>query len=128
MKHVEKNWFEWCVFGMGSVLVLATIAYLSYAAATSDGQPAKVSVELGPAERRGEEFAVPVHVVNRGDEAAKAVQIEVRLSTADGGEERSHLEIQLLPSRATRHGWAVFSSDPADAAAMVGRAVGFEKP
>jgi uncharacterized protein (TIGR02588 family) len=128
MKKLEKNWLEWCVFGVGSVLVLATIGYLLFEAMTSDGTPPVLEVRLGTAERRGDEFAVPVMVINSGDRPAEMVQVEVRLATRDGVTERAELQIQLLPGGATRNGYVNFQNDPRKAAEISGRAVGFETP
>jgi uncharacterized protein (TIGR02588 family) len=128
MKSLEKNWLEWCVFAAGSLLVLAIVGYLAFAAATSTNRPAELEVRLGSAETRGGEFAVPVTVVNRGDEAAETVLIEVQLKKRDGGTERAALQIQLLPGGATREGTVIFRSDPRSAADIAARAVGFERP
>ena len=128
MKHLEKNWLEWCVFGAGSVLVLATVGYLAYAAATSTDLPPTLDVRLGSAERRGGEFAVPVTVFNRGDQAAETVLIEVQLKKRDGGTERAELHIQLLPGGAMREGFVNFQSDPSSAASIAARAISFERP
>jgi uncharacterized protein (TIGR02588 family) len=128
MKSFEKNWLEWCVFAAGSVLVLAMIGYLAYAAATSTDRPALLEVRLGPAEPRGGEFAVPVTVINRGDQAAEIVLIEVQLKKHDGGTERAELQIQLLPGGATGHGFVNLQTDPSSAAGISARAVSFESP
>jgi hypothetical protein len=46
----------------------------------------------------------------------------------DGGEERAELEIQLLPGKATRRRWVIFQGDPAQAAKITARPVGFQQP
>jgi uncharacterized protein (TIGR02588 family) len=128
MQKLEKNWLEWCVFAISSVLLLATIGYLTYEAASSTNRPPEVAVQLGPAQEHGGEFAVPVIVTNRGDQAAETVLVEVVLTKRDGESERAELQIQLLPGGATREGSVNFHSDPRSGADIAARAVGFERP
>jgi uncharacterized protein (TIGR02588 family) len=128
MKHFEKNWLEWCVFGAGSLLVLATVSYLVFQTVSSNGRPATVEVRLGPAEKRRDDFAVPVTVLNRGDAAAETVLIEVQLSLHEGGDERAELQIQLLPGGATREGWVMFSRHPAQERGLTARVISYETP
>jgi uncharacterized protein (TIGR02588 family) len=128
MKHLEKNWLEWCVFGAGSVLVLVTIGYLVYEEVTNPERPAVMEVRVGPAESRSGEFAVPVTVVNRGDEGAEAVLVEVHLQKRGGDTKRAELQIQLLPGRSTREGYVFFEGEWAATDRIDARVVGFERP
>jgi uncharacterized protein (TIGR02588 family) len=127
-QSLGKNWLEWCVFGLGSVLVLSTIGYLVYEASVATDTPTNLEVQLGKAEPRGERFALPVVVANRGDGPAETIRVAVDLTTADGSEERAVLELQLLPGGGTRRGWVMLENDPAQAAELTGRAMSYEEP
>lgn len=69
---------------------------------------------------------VPVSAINRGDETAQGVQIEVTLES--GGKETASFEIAFLPRHSTRKGWVTFKTDPRSVEQMQARVLGFEKP
>ena len=125
---VEKNWLEWVVFGVGLVLVVATLSYLVYDGATSAGTPPEIEVLLGEPRRGGPGFLVPVKVVNRGGETAGGVMVEVVLEAAGSPEpERGEFTVAFLPRGGAREGWVAFRTDPR-AGRLTARAVGYEKP
>jgi uncharacterized protein (TIGR02588 family) len=123
---VEKNWLEWVVFGVGLLLVAATLGFLVYDGATAGDAPADIEVRLGEPRRAGQGFLVPVTVSNRGGETAEGVTVEV---TLEGGAEaeRGELTVAFLPRGSTREGWVSFSKDPR-AGRLTARALGYEKP
>lgn len=127
MSKLEKNALEWAVFGVSLALVLATVGFLVYEAVSSPASPPDLSVELGTPERRGQVWAVPVTVRNRGEETAEGVHVEAVLRLAGGREERSELEIMFVPRRSQREGWVYFQQNPARGRSE-GRVTGFEKP
>ena len=125
---VEKNPLEWVVFGVGLLLVVCVLGYLVYDGASMGDAPPDIKLALGPPERRGTEFVVPVAATNEGDQTAEGVQIEVVLETAAGGEpERGEFAVAFIPRRATRRGWVSFATDPA-AGRLKARVLGYEKP
>jgi len=124
-KKIEKNWLEWCVFGVGLVLVLGTLGFLAYDGAKTGDGPARIEIELGEPEAGGEGFVVPVIVSNRGDSTAGDVQIEVTLE--GGAAERGEFSIAFLPRRSTREGVVTFHTDPR-AGRLRARVLGYEKP
>jgi uncharacterized protein (TIGR02588 family) len=127
MSKLQKNALEWAVFGVGLALVLATLGFLVYEAASSPDTPPDLTVELGAPERRGQGWAVPVTVRNRGEETAEGVRVEVVLQLPGGREERSEVEMMFVPRRSQREGWVYFVQDPARGR-LRGRVSGFEKP
>lgn len=127
MSKLEKNALEWAVFGISLALVLATVGFLVYEAVSSPGSPPDLSVELGTPERRGQVWAVPVTVRNRGEETAEGVHVEAVLRLPGGREERSELEVMFVPRHSQREGWVYFVQDPTRGRPE-GRVVGFEKP
>lgn len=127
MSRVEKNRLEWAVFGLGLVLVLATVGFLAWDAATGTGSPPDLLVTLGAPEPRSEGWAVPVVVRNRGQETAEGARVEVVLELPDGGREEAELELAFVPRGSEREGWVQFLHPPASGR-LTGRVTGFEQP
>ena len=130
-EKVEKNWLEWGVFGVSLVLVLGTLAYLVYEATTLGDQPPIIEAQLGAPQQQAGEFAVPVTLINRGDQTAAGVMVEVTLEGNGGGAaaetERSEFSIPFLPRGATREGRVSFRTDPR-LGRLQARVLGYEKP
>ncbi|MGI8995287.1 MAG: hypothetical protein ACR2GW_01295 [Pyrinomonadaceae bacterium] len=126
-ERLEKNWLEWSVFGVSLVLVLGTLAYLVYAAVTLGDQPPLIEIQLGAPEQRAGEFAVPVTVVNRGDQPAEGIQFAVTLESGGAEIERGEFSVPFLPRGATREGWVSFRTDPRTAQ-LKARVLGYESP
>jgi len=127
-KKLEKNWFEWIVFGVSLVLVLATLCYLAYDAATMTDDPPSIEVRAGEPEQRPHNFIVPVTLTNHGDQTAEGVQIEVVLESDGAEQERGEFTVAFLPRRSTREGWVAFQTDPRTVERIKARVVGYEKP
>lgn len=130
MKQTDpKNWLEWCVFAVSCVLVLGTVAALVaqwWNAGTR--QPPRITLTLGASTSGPGYYAMQVQAMNRGEETAEDVLIQVTLERHDGGREQSQLRIQYLPRGARREGWVTFESDPAQARKIYARPLGYEKP
>ena len=128
MKNLEKNWLEWIVFAVSLVLVMSTLGYLVYDAATLGEAPPSIEFQLGTPQPRLNNFLVPVSVTNRGDETAEGVHIEVVLESGGKELESADFEIAFLPRHSTREGWVTFQVDPRTVEQMNARVLGFEKP
>ncbi len=127
-KKVQKNWVEWLVFGVGLALVVATLGYLAYDAATITDAPPSIEVRAGDPQRREHNFIVPVTLTNHGDQIAEGVMVEVVLESGGQEKERAEFTVAFLPRRSTREGWAAFQTDPATAERIKARVMGYEKP
>jgi len=131
IQKVEKNWLEWSVFGVSLVLVLRTLAYLVYEATTMGNQPPIIEAQLGaPQQQQAGEFAVPVTLINRGDQPAAGVTVEVTLEGSGGAAaeiERGEFSVPFLPRGATREGRVSFRADPR-AGQLKARVLGYEQP
>ena len=103
-KPEGKNWLEWTIFGMSSVLVLTTLGFLLWQTLTTQSRPALLEATLGEPVKNRAGIRVPVTVRNRGDETAENVDVEV---TAPGDETGS-FTLAFVPRGAERHGWVVF--------------------
>jgi uncharacterized protein (TIGR02588 family) len=124
----EKNWFEWTVFGASALLVVATVAYLSYDAATIGDGPPLVSVTTGLATPAPGGFALPLTVRNDGDRTAEEVRVAVEVEQAAGGTERAEVVVSLLPRRGRSAAHVVFRTDPRTARRVTARAIGYREP
>ena len=127
MKKVKKNRLEWVVFGISLLLVAGTLGFLVYDAVSLEKMPPDIEVRLGAPEQHGQEFIVPVSVINRGDQTAEGVQVEVTLETGGAEPERGEFAIAFVPRRATREGWVAFRTDPSKGR-LTPRVLGYEKP
>ena len=128
MSKLEKNWLEWLIFAVSFLLVVGTLGYLIYDATLSSEIPPNIEIQLGETQAQGRNFLVPVVAINRGEQTAETVQIEVILEKNGKEEESADLEIQFLPRGAKRSGWVTFETDPRTVDNIKSRAVGFEKP
>jgi uncharacterized protein (TIGR02588 family) len=123
---INKNWLEWTVFGLSAVLIVLVIGFLIFESATIGDALPDIQVQTGKPEARTDHFAVPLEVMNKGDQTAEGVHIEVVLR-AGGKEERADLEIAFLPRRGRREAWVTFKADPRDGK-LEARVLGYEKP
>jgi uncharacterized protein (TIGR02588 family) len=125
---VQKNWLEWVVFGVGTLLVAGTLGFLVYDGATSGGDaPPALTVVTGTPEQKGEQFIVPVTVRNDGGQTAGGVTIEVTLERDGAEPERGEFAVAFLPRDGKREGFVTFRTDPRTAR-LVPRVLGYEKP
>ena len=118
-RPLDKNALEWTVFGIGLILVLATLGYLVREAFTTGPSPPEVVVHLGAPRQVTEGFQVPVTVVNRGDRFAEGVSVTITLA-AGAEREEAALSIAFLPHQSRRQGWVTFRRDPAGGDLQVG--------
>lgn len=128
MSKIEKNWLEWSVFAVSSVLVFGVLSVLAYDGWTAQLTPPSLKVHVGPPEYREGYYAVPVTVRNQGFQTAEAVQIQVRLTKHDGSNELGHLEIEFVPRQSLRRGFVTFESDPRTAKSITARPLAFRTP
>lgn len=119
----SKNWLEWLIFGVSTILVLATIAYLGYRTLTLDHKMPNLKAAVGEPIRHGEGIQVPVTVYNAGDETAESVEVEV---TASGGDSGS-FTLAFVPREAKRKGWVIFEK-PYRKGQLRAAVKGFEQP
>jgi uncharacterized protein (TIGR02588 family) len=113
-KAKRKNWLEWCVFGLGAVVILATTAYLVAQAVKPPERTARVTVTLGAPEPGPAGYFVPVEVRNAGAGAAITLTVEVAVQRGGTAGERAALVIDYLPGYSRRTGRVVFRADPRD--------------
>lgn len=115
----RKNWLEWCVFALGTAVILATTAYLVARAVKPPDRTAQVTVTLGAPEPGPAGYFVPVEVRNAGAGAAIALTIEVAVQRGGTTGERTALVIDYLPGYSRRTGRVAFPADPRDGELVV---------
>ncbi len=102
----EPDRLELIVTWISGVLLAAMLAFLVWdASRTSDPPSFETSIEA--LAQRGSYAYVTVAVRNRGDDAAKAVEVRVVPETGETGS-GAHFTLDWLPGRSTRRGIAVF--------------------
>jgi len=121
-RALKKNALEWTVFGIGLLLVLATLAYLIREAVTTGSSPPEIVVQLGTPRQVTHGFQVPVTVFNRGDKVAEHLSVVITL-VAKTEREEAVLNIAFLPRQSKREGWVTFRGDPGNGTLETGPVV-----
>jgi uncharacterized protein (TIGR02588 family) len=125
-QHAVRTAPEWVVFGV-SALVLGVVGITLVALAFSGSDPAEPVVEAtGEVTETGRRFFVPAEVVNHGDQAAAAVQVQAEL-TIDGRTSTADQVVDFLGKGESRRLTFVFDDDPAGGE-LVLRVVSFAEP
>lgn len=124
---MKKNWLEWLVLAVSTLLVLATASFLIFEALRERNPIPIVEIDLGRPIPQGAGFLLPVTATNRGDETAERLLVEVTMKGPDGKESQSQVEIEFVPRGSRREGWVRFEGEPVGAAFQA-RILGFEKP
>lgn len=124
---LEKNRLEWIVFGIGLVLVLGMIGYLTWDALQGPGSPPDLRVSLGTPVQRSGGWAVPVTVRNEGGETAEGARVVVTLELPGGEKEEAEFEAAFVPRGSRREGWVHFLHAPGTGR-LTGRVTGYEQP
>ena len=104
----SKNAFEWTVFGIGCVLIIATTWCLTWYALNSKDGPARILIESGTPVLEGDRFRVPIEIRNTGHRVASNVQIVISATTG-ATSQQAGLSIDHIPRGATRQGFVTFS-------------------
>lgn len=107
----KKNWLEWLVTIISTVLVLFTLGFLVYQLITEEKTPPNIQITLGEITKKDHAFAVPVQAKNTGTQTAENVVIEIVFSQTSTVE-KAQLTFQYLPGKSTATGWASFSTRP----------------
>ena len=123
----EKNGLEWTVFALALVLVTTIVGWLAWDTATYRDTPPDLTVTLGPGEKMGSEYRVPIKVENRGGKTAENLLVEVALERPRTDPEIAQVQFQFAPRKGKSAGWAVFATDPGTAV-LRARILGFEEP
>ncbi len=105
---------EWVSLALSAAIVLALAAAVGYLYLARGDRPPEIVVtpQVQSAARHGDGFAVPVTLVNRGDQAAIDVSVRLELTLPDGRAVHAETRADVLAGGATSHHTAVFREDP----------------
>ncbi len=112
MAEPSKNRLEWTVFGVGLVLVLATLGFLVRESIAGADGPPDVVVRMGAPRPSKSGWLVPVEITNAGGSTAEDVRVPVFLELPAGPREEAELGIDFLARGSRRNAWVSFRNDP----------------
>ena len=125
MKLAEKNWLEWLIFVLSSIIVFSMATYLIFLAFTLGNEPPEMTAELGKPVRQRTGYAIPLTLKNSGDTTAQDVQVTVRIEGSQP--EEIQVEVDYVPRRSRRLAWARLKSDP-QGRRMTAHVTGYAEP
>lgn len=122
----ERNWLEWTVTIISSILVLMVLSFLVYQLIFQEQAPPDIQVVLGASREFDNYYALPVEAKNLGTETAQKVRIEISAGSSPE-DEKAYIEFDFLPGNSTVKGWVGFSEDP-NSKKLSSRIMGFVVP
>jgi uncharacterized protein (TIGR02588 family) len=105
--------WEWVSAGLGLLLVLGTVGYISYNAVTTEASPPVVTVEHTGTEPTSGGYVVKFRARNSGPSTASALAISGELIEGSTVVEKSEVVLDYLPSHGEQQGGLIFQTDPA---------------
>jgi uncharacterized protein (TIGR02588 family) len=117
----------WGIAFLGLALVLGSIAFLLYEAATGDSSPPDVTVRVDSILLTWNGFLVKFRAINEGGSTAEGLTVEGELRNGTESVEVSNTTIEYVPSHSEREGGLFFTVDPRRYELQL-RAKGYEKP
>lgn len=104
--------WEWLAAAIGLVLLLGSLGYLAYDAATGNGEAPAPTVRVTGIEAQGQHFLVRLQVMNASRGTAADLRVEGELRRGAEVVERSETEFAWLPGRSAREAGLFFRHDP----------------
>lgn len=115
------------MFGLSLALIIGVVGFLTYQAATTGDNPPQLVVELGDPQAQPGGYAIPVTLVNSGDQTAEDITVAVTLER-DGAEvDQGEFTIAFVPRGSRAEGWVVLRENP-QGGALRGQVLGYEQP
>lgn len=104
--------WEYVVAALGALLVLATLVYLGYVAATRDNGPPRIAVERLATLPNPPGYVVTIRVLNRS--AATAAELVVRGELRADGQvvEEAEVTLDFVAGHSQRQAGLFFARDP----------------
>lgn len=106
----KRNWLEWTVTIISTVIVVFVIGILIAQLAEKETPP-EFHISLGKTVSRNDHFSIPVTVKNSGSLTAQNLNIEFSMGEGEQTE-KSMLEFDFLPGKSQVKGWISFSKNP----------------
>jgi uncharacterized protein (TIGR02588 family) len=111
-REAPPPFWEWVVAGIGLLLLLATLVYLTYHAVAVPMTEPRPAIELVGVEPQGQQFLVRIRVRNEGRTTAQALRVAGQLKRQDEVVETSELEFAYVPAESSREAALLFRHDP----------------
>lgn len=127
-EQLDKNIFEWLVFGISGLLLLATLSYLGYQTLEDSQSPPDLVVMVFPDSTKNMPYRYHLIIENKGQETASEVKTEVVLQYRDSVMEKADVILQFVPQGSKRESFVNFSTNPEHADTIIARIVSFNKP
>lgn len=125
-KEKKKNWLERVILWISAILVAATFVFLIYRAIIDKSTSPDIEIMYGSMETKGEYYALPVKVKNKGTQTAENVHIEITIGSGKD-EQKSEIDFQYLPGQSSVNGWTTFKEKAAKDE-IKARVVGYTTP
>jgi uncharacterized protein (TIGR02588 family) len=113
-------------FGVSVVVLVLVAGLIARQASEGDRPPEPRVLKTGPAERRGDQYVVPVEVRNEGGGTAESVQVVAELKVGDEVTEADQM-VEFLAKGERAELAFVFEEDPG-AGELTVRVAGFTVP
>lgn len=117
---------EWIIFAVSASILAAVIGVLLVLAFRTADPASPAADQPGPIRQVGEEFFVPVEIVNHGDLAVSEVQVMAEL-TIDGVTTSGDQVVDFLGGGEHQELTFVFTDDPSAGELMIS-VTGFAEP
>ena len=126
VQRATRSGPEWIILG-ASASILAVVVGVLVVLAFRTAAPASPAADTpGPARQVGEQFLVPINIVNHGDLAAAEVQVVAEL-TIDGATSSGDQVVDFLGGGESQELTFVFADDPADGELVIS-VTGYAEP
>ncbi len=117
-RSARRATVEWVTLGISGAMLAAVVMMLGVLAFRSD-EPARPTVSSERVvEQIGDRFLVSVEIVNRGDEAASAIEVAAEMVGTDGATSATQV-IDFLGGGETQQLTFVMPDDPANAELVI---------
>ncbi len=123
----KSSVWEWVAAGVGTLLVLGTVAFMLFEAFTRSGGLPVVSVRVDTVVSTPAGYLVWIRAENRGGETAASLRVEGELRSGTRVVETRETTLAFVPAEGKRYAGLVFREDPGRYTLDV-RATGFELP
>ena len=110
--HPPPSRWEFAVGALGALLVIATVAFLAWQAATDDGSPPDIVVRVDSISPATDGWRVELTARNLGGTTAAQVLVEGELRAPGAEPEKGEVMIDYIPGRSERRAGLLFRGDP----------------
>jgi len=126
VQRATRSGPEWIILGASASILAVVVGVLVVLAFRTAAPAGPAADPPGPARQVGEQFLVPVSIVNRGDLAAAEVQVVAEL-TIDGATSSGDQVVDFLGGGESQELTFVFADDPADGELVIS-VTGYAEP